>query len=254
MEDMTTISPCIVSLLDDGYVLWGRPGFIGCANLAAGWDTDVAGVYDRYIELAESTDLDFQMGNSVTLGEAASCSLARLGYPTQIGAVVNVAVVLIVDGHLICPVPQEKTIAQLLEVFPHAETIYIGLNACETAGSVLVGKYLGYHFSIHPEGNPRHHKPHVHANYDNDGCYTGTFDINTGELLSKGFQRGKQLNMIKKIILENKDELLECWNHYNEGFPVDANVEIGACGLDMRPCHRQKARSTADALPWRNGY
>ena len=90
-------------------------------------------------------------------------------------------------------------------------------------GDVLVGKGYLFRFYIPSHEGNKHNVPHVHV--DGKDGRSGTFSIDTGEPLEKNSLREHEITKVGKIIRDEKDELMKCWNILCDGLTIEKDYE-----------------------------
>lgn len=85
----------------------------------------------------------------------------------------------------------------------------------------------GIRFYMHSNENTKHSEPHVHIK---TGSFSASVRISDGKILAGKLPQNKKKYIIKRV-LDNKDELLLCWNTKTNG------TEVKICDEQFYYCY-----------------
>lgn len=101
--------------------------------------------------------------------------------------------------------------------------ISVAYYVSEDAGDVYVEGNLRFYMHSNEQG---HNIPHVHVT-DKNTYNQCSISIMDGELLATKEFRKKDLKEARRIIAENRDFFIDCWNKITDGIKIDINHQLG---------------------------
>lgn len=102
---------------------------------------------------------------------------------------------------------KQVSLKKLEEQFDISKKFFVlEINTC-TGGTGGVSN--GVRFFFHTNEKDLHHRPHIHCEY---GGKEMRIEIETLKILDKPFKNKSRVRYAKKIVLNNRDALLDYWN------------------------------------------
>ncbi|MBQ6483289.1 MAG: DUF4160 domain-containing protein [Anaerolineaceae bacterium] len=122
-----------------------------------------------------------------------------------------------------------KSFAKTVEKYidpNHTGKMQVCFLVCHDAG--VVWRQSDLRFSMHSHEGVRHNEPHVHVEHAGYQ-FSASVSIIDYRVLDGKIPR-KKLKEARKIITENYDYFVDCWNKYTDGIRIDINHGLGLIG------------------------